>query len=172
MSDAVAIRPGEPRDIPVMQDIEIAGCQIFADIGMQDVADDGAHETELLAGYIADGRAWVAEADGRVCGYALADVYDGTAHLEQVTIYPDCAGQGIGSELVDAVADWGRARGSDALTLLTFVDVPWNGPYYRRLGFVVVPDEELDPELAALRRHEAELGLDVSIRCAMRRPIG
>lgn len=172
MSDAVAIRPGEPRDIPVMQDIEIAGCQIFADIGMQDVADDGAHETELLAGYIAGGRAWVAEAGGRVCGYALADEYDGTAHLEQVTIYPDCAGRGIGGTLVDAVADWGRARGSDALTLLTFADVPWNGPYYRRLGFVVVPDEELDPELAALRRHEAELGLDVSIRCAMRRLIG
>ena len=120
MSDAVAIRPGEPRDIPVMQDIEIAGCQIFADIGMQDVADDGAHETELLAEYIAGGRAWVAEAGGRVCGYALADMYDGTAHLEQVTIYPDCAGRGIGSILVDAVADWGRARGSDALTLLTF----------------------------------------------------
>ncbi len=97
MSDAVAIRPGELRDIPVMQDIEIAGCQIFADIGMQDVADDGAHETELLAEYIAGGRAWVAEAGGRVCGYALADAYDGTAHLEQVTIYPDCAGRGIGS---------------------------------------------------------------------------
>ena len=171
MSDAVAIRPGEPRDIPVMQDIEIAGCQIFADIGMQDVADDGAHETELLADYIAGGRAWVAEADGRVCGYALADSYDGTAHLEQVTIYPDCAGRGIGSVLVDAVAGWGREQGSAALTLLTFRDVPWNGPYYRRLGFQPVPDDELEPELAALRRHEAELGLDVSIREAMRRPI-
>ena len=172
MSDAVANRRGAPRANPLRQDSDNAVSQIFADIGMQDVADDGAHETELLAGYIAGGRAWVAEAGGRVCGYALADEYDGTAHLEQVTIYPDCAGRGIGGKLVDAVADWGRARGSDALTLLTFADVPWNGPYYRRLGFVVVPDEELDPELAALRRHEAELGLDVSIRCAMRRPIG
>jgi GNAT superfamily N-acetyltransferase len=172
VSDAVAIRPGELRDIAVMQDIEIAGCQIFADIGMQDVADDGAHETELLAEYIAGGRTWVAEACGRVCGYALADTYDGTAHLEQVTIYPDCAGRGIGSILVDAVAEWGRSRGSAALTLLTFTDVPWNAPYYQRLGFVVVPDADLEPELAALRRHEAELGLDVSIRCAMRRPIG
>jgi GNAT superfamily N-acetyltransferase len=172
VSGAVTIRPGEPRDIPVMQDIEIVGCQIFADIGMQDIADDGAHETELLAEYIAGGRAWVAESGDRVCGYALADVYDGTAHVEQVTIYPDCAGRGIGSLLVDAIEDWGRERGSRALTLLTFRDVPWNGPYYRRLGFSELPDDELEPELAALRAHEAELGLDVGIRFAMRRRIG
>ena len=88
-----------------------------------------------------------------------------------MTIYPDCAGRGIGSVLVDAVAGWGREQGSAALTLLTFRDVPWNGPYYGRLGFQPVPDDELEPELAALRRHEAELGLDVSIREAMRRPI-
>lgn len=172
MPDPIAIRPAVDADIPIMQDIEIVGCQIFADIGMQDIADDGAHETELLAGYIAGGRAWVAELDGRVCGYALADWYDGAAHLEQVTIYPDYAGRGVGSMLVDTVAAWGRERGATELTLLTFRDVPWNGPYYRRLGFVAVPDDELGPQLAALRAHEAELGLDVSIRFAMRRPIG
>jgi GNAT superfamily N-acetyltransferase len=154
-----------------MQDIEITGCAIFADVGMQDIADDGAHETELLEEYVDGGRAWVAEDGDRVCGYALGDVYDGTAHLEQVTIYPDCAGRGIGGMLVDAVAAWGREHGSPALTLLTFRDVPWNGPYYRRLGFEPVPDHQLGAELAALRAHEAELGLDVSIRFAMRRPI-
>ena len=172
MSDAVAIRPGEPRDIPVMQDIEIAGCQIFADIGMQDVADDGAHETELLA-ELHRGRPGVGRG-GRRPGVRVRPGRrvrrDGPPRAGDDL--PRLRRRGIGSTLVDAVADWGRARGSDALTLLTFADVPWNGPYYRRLGFVVVPDEELEPELAALRRHEAELGLDVSIRCAMRRPIG
>jgi GNAT superfamily N-acetyltransferase len=164
------IRPAEMRDIPTMQDIEIVGCQIFAEIGMQEIADDGAHESELLAEYVAGGRAWVAEADGEVAGYALADMYDGTAHVEQVTIYPRFARRGIGGALLDTVERWGRERGSTALTLLTFRDVAWNGPYYRRLGFVDVPDDQLAPELAALRAHEAELGLDVSIRCAMRRP--
>jgi GNAT superfamily N-acetyltransferase len=171
MPDDIAIRPATSADIPIMQNIEIVGCQIFADIGMQEIADDGAHETEMLAGYISGGRAWIAELDGRVCGYALADSYDGTAHLEQVTIYPDCAGHGIGSLLVDTVADWGREHGSSGLTLLTFRDVPWNGPYYQRLGFAPVPDDELAPQLAALRAHEAELGLDVGTRFAMRRPI-
>jgi GNAT superfamily N-acetyltransferase len=172
VADPPTIRPAERRDIPTMQDIEIVGCQIFADIGMQDIADDGAHETELLEEYIDGGRAWVAEVGTDVAGYALADEYDGTAHVEQVTIYPQFARRGVGSALVDTIEAWGRERGSTALTLLTFRDVAWNGPYYRRLGFVDVPDDDLPPELAALRAHEAELGLDVSIRCAMRRPNG
>jgi GNAT superfamily N-acetyltransferase len=150
-----------------MQDIEIAAGQLFAEIGMHDVAEDGAHESDVLAGYVAGGRAWVAEQDDTVCGYALADVLDGAAHLEQVTVHPDHGRQGIGGRLIEAVADWARGQGSPTLTLLTFRDVGWNGPYYRRLGFIDLADGDLGPELAALRAREAELGLDVSIRGAM-----
>jgi GNAT superfamily N-acetyltransferase len=154
-----------------MQRIEIAAGRLFAEIGMHDVAEDGAHETEVLAGYVAEGRAWVAERDDTVCAYALADVLDGAAHLEQVTVHPDHGRQGIGARLIEAVADWARGQGFGTLTLLTFRDVAWNGPYYRRLGFVDLADGELGPELAALRVHEAELGLNVSIRGAMRRTL-
>ena len=151
-----------------MQRIEIASGSMWREIGMDDIADDGAHETEELAGYVDGGRAWVAEAGGEVCAYAMADIYDGVAHLEQVTVDPDHARQRIGSRLIDTVAGWARANGSPALTLMTFRDVAWNGPYYRRLGFVDVPDDQLGPGLTWLRGREAELGLDVSIRGAMR----
>jgi GNAT superfamily N-acetyltransferase len=171
VSSLVQVRLAHPGDILAMQEIEIAAGRLFAEIGMQDVADDGAHETELLAGYVADGRAWSAEAGGIVCGYALVDVVDGAAHLEQVSVHPDQGRRGIGGRLVDVVAAWAIGRGLTALTLLTFTDVPWNGPYYRRLGFVHVPDAELGPELAGLRAHEAQLGLDISIRGAMRREL-
>ena len=46
------------------------------------------------------------------------------------------------------------------MTLTTFADAPWNGPYYRRLGWRDLPAAELGPELASIRRHEASLGLD------------
>ena len=87
--------------------------------------------------------------------YALADVLDGQAHLEQVTVHPEYGRRGIGRQIVDQVADWARAQGFRSMTLLTFCDVAWNGPYYRRLGFVDVPDAEMGPELARLRAHEA-----------------
>ena len=42
-----------------------------------------------------------------------------------------------------------RTEGRPALTLTTFGDVPWNAPYYQRLGFVIVDPAEQGPELAA-----------------------
>jgi hypothetical protein len=35
----------------------------------------------------------------------------------------------LGRQLIAAVVDWARARGATALTLTTFADIPWNGPY-------------------------------------------
>jgi hypothetical protein len=49
--------------------------------------------------------------------------------------------------------------------------VPWNGPYYARLGFTVVPDDEAGPGLLALRSHERAIGLDAWPRQSMRRPL-
>ena len=171
MTDVVNVRLAGPEDITAMQEIEIAAGALFATIGMHDVAEDGAHETELLAGYVVDGRAWVAESDTVVCAYAIVDVLDGAAHIEQVTVHPDYGRRGIGRLIMDEVTVWARAHGYPAITLLTFRDVAWNGPYYRRLGYVDIPDQELAPDLAALRAHEAEIGLDVSIRGAMRLPL-
>jgi hypothetical protein len=42
---------------------------------------------------------------------------------------------------------------------------------YERCGFRILADDELGPELVALRHHEADIGLDVSIRVAMRRDL-
>ena len=63
--------------------------------------------------------------------------------------------------------EWARAHGYPALTLLTFRDVPWNGPYYASLGFSPLQDDALAPELSARRDHESELGLDRDARFAM-----
>jgi hypothetical protein len=58
-----------------------------------------------------------------------------------------------------------------ALSLTTFREVQWNGPYYERLGFTVLAPAEWGPELAALMAGEAEHGLDPEHRIAMVRPI-
>ena len=99
---------------------------------------------------------WVATVNDRVVAYALAVARDGSAHLEQVSVHPDHAGQRIGADLIDAVASWARDRGDERLTLTTFADVPWNAPYYRRLGFRPLPDDVLGPQLAAELTAERE----------------
>ena len=62
---------------------------------------------------------------------------------------------------------WARASGLAAVTLTTFRDVPWNAPFYRRVGFEVVDDPT--PGLAAVRAAERAEGLDgFGPRVAMR----
>ncbi|MDY7101545.1 MAG: GNAT family N-acetyltransferase [Actinomycetota bacterium] len=164
------IRPAEPADVAELQHIEVDAGRLFAEIGMESIAeDDPPTDAELLA-HIGTGTAWVAvDEAGDPVGYALASTVDDEGHLDQVSLRPRAAGHGIGAALIEVVCGWADAEGHDAVTLTTFRDVAWNGPYYRRLGFVDVDDAAMGPELAAVRRGETDAGLDVAPRIAMRR---
>jgi hypothetical protein len=73
--------------------------------------------------------------------------------------------------LIEHVADVARRQGLDALTLTTFRDVTWNAPYYERLGFRAVKDDELGAGLRRVRDDEAAHGLDPTLRVCMWRPL-
>ena len=167
------IRAARLDDAPLLAPIERAAGERFRAIGMDDIADDDPEQPpEVVAAAVDDGRLWVAEVDGAVVGYALALDLDGQPHLEQVSVLPEHSGFGVGRALIDRVAAWAAAQGGDSLTLSTFRDVPWNGPLYAHLGFRFLEEEELDDTFVALRAHEADLGLDISIRAVMTRPVG
>src|SRR5262245_5512167 len=82
-------------------------------------------------------------------------------------VHPNYARQGLGRRLIEAIADWARTRGATALTLMIFSDVPWNGPYYARLGFRTLDVTTLNPTLQAVRRAEEIAGLPMAHRICM-----
>jgi GNAT superfamily N-acetyltransferase len=165
-------RPAREADLPLLREIERAAGRLFADLGMALVAEDEPPPAEELREYAEDGRAWVCtDAEDRPVAYLLAEVVDGCAHLEQVSVHPDSAGQGLGRVLVEHLLGWARTRGLPAITLTTYVDVPWNGPYYRRLGFRPLDEAELTPGLRRIRAAETARGLDRWPRTAMRRDL-
>lgn len=158
-----------------MQAIEVDAGARFRAIGMDRVADDPPPDAALLLEHVAAGTAWVAvdtgvARDGSPVGYALASVVDGEGHLDQVSVRGGAAGRGVGAGLVAVVVAWSRAAGHPAVTLTTYRDVPWNGPWYARLGFVSIPDAALTPGLRTILDRERELGLVPPVRIAMRRP--
>ena len=61
--------------------------------------------------------------------------------------------------------------GTPAITLTTFAAVPWNGPYYARCGFRMLPDDMLTAGLREIRRQEAARGLDRWPRICVRRDL-
>lgn len=142
----------------------------FREVGMAAIADDEPLPASELLAYQQARRAWVATDDvDHPVAYLLLDVVDDAAHIEQVSVHPDHAGRGLGRALIEAAAAWARKHGLPALTLTTFADVPWNAPYYARLGFGVVAEDALSDGLRRIRAHEAELGLDAWPRVVMRR---
>jgi GNAT superfamily N-acetyltransferase len=150
----VDIRPATRADLDVCRDIEVRAGELFRSIGMDAVADDAPFPIDELAA--ADVR--VAVEDGAVVGYVYVITVDGIRHVEQVTIDPAVAGRGVGAALLDSLGG--------PLTLTTYRDVPWNGPYYERLGFR--PLEDPGPELRALLAEESWLEA-FGPRVAMRR---
>lgn len=135
---------------------------------MQFVADHDPMRAEDLERFVDDGRFLVAEdSGGTVAGYLVLEVADGRAHIEQVSVDDDHQGGGIGRALVEEAESWALSQSMDAVTLTTFKDVAWNRPLYEHLGYTVIADEELGPELNAIRGHEAESGLDPATRVCM-----
>jgi GNAT superfamily N-acetyltransferase len=166
------IRLARPDDLPALIDVEREAGTLFREIGMAAIADDDPGSVAELAVYQSAGRAWVSTDSGdRPVAYLVAEIVDGCAHIEQVSVRPGHARRGLGSALIETLAEWAAARGLKALTLTTFAAVPWNAPYYERLRFRVVPDAEIGAGLRSIRRAEAARGLDAWPRVAMIRPL-
>jgi GNAT superfamily N-acetyltransferase len=166
----VRIRAPRPDELDRLRDIERAAGEPFRAVGMPAVADDEPLPVDVLER--AAGRAWVATVDDDLpVAYVLVDVLDGEAHIEQVSVHPAHARRRLGAGLIDHVAQWAGDRRIAAMTLTTFRDVPWNGPYYRQCGFVVMTDDEIGPELRARCVEEAAHGLDPALRVCMRRAV-
>ncbi|MCU7729732.1 GNAT family N-acetyltransferase [Actinoplanes sp. KI2] len=166
------IRPARDEDAASLVAIEEAAGRIFADVGMDFVAQDDPGTVEELLPYVRDGRAWVVDGpDGAPVAYLIAEWVDGNVHVEQVSVVPEYGRRGLGSALIEHVAGWARERGAPALTLTTYAEVAWNAPYYERLGFRRLADDELTPGLRRIRAAEAEHGLDRWPRLGMRREL-
>ncbi|HJR26733.1 MAG TPA: GNAT family N-acetyltransferase [Acidimicrobiales bacterium] len=161
------IRVARSDELERLRAIEVAAGIAFADVGLPAVAAHDPLSVADLEERRAEGRLWVIVDGDEVAGYVLIDLVDGAPHVEQVSVHPDHARRGLGRQLLDHVAAWASARGHRTVTLTTFVDVPWNAPYYARCGYGVLRHDELGPELRALMATEAAHGLDPARRVAM-----
>jgi GNAT superfamily N-acetyltransferase len=117
-----------------------------------------------------EGHLWVALTDDRPVGFAHVELIErDAAHLEEIDVHPDHSRRGVGRSLVLQVCQWAARHGYESVTLTTFRDVPWNMPFYSRLGFRVVPSEQLSTGLRTVVDDETRRGLDPLRRVVMRR---
>lgn len=166
------IRLALPEEVGRLPAVERAAAQRFRDAGLTGDWIDRARPVEELEVARREKRLWVVAAPpGDTVGYALAEMIATTPHLDELAVLPAHGRQGLGRRLVSAVLDWARARNAEAVTLSTFRDLAWGGPFYARLGFREIPPGELPAELQALVERERSHGLPVEQRVVMRCPL-
>jgi GNAT superfamily N-acetyltransferase len=89
-------------------------------------------------------------------GFIRLERVDGHTHIGQLSVMPECGGLGIGGNLMEAGCRFAEELEHPLITLTTFVDVPFNAPWYRRLGFEDLA-EPFGPEMALVVAEESEL---------------
>lgn len=163
VDEAPEVRAAEPSEYPAIAEIDERADTVFRLAGyhLPDLPFDDAALREAKAVFVA-GRPPV--------GFVWLVEVDGMAHVMEIAVIPKWMRRGVGSRLLDRAGEWARTHGYPAITLTTYADVPWNGPYYARRGFVEVADPT--PGLAAIRAHEHDVGLNaVGRRIVMRREV-
>ncbi|WP_447740346.1 GNAT family N-acetyltransferase [Pseudomonas laurentiana] len=166
------VRATLERDIQWLPDVERSAAQAFAGwpalawLAQGDVMDCAQHRA-----FIDAGGSWVAEdSAGRIVGFACARFEGRVLHLHEISVRHEAQGQGVGRRLLQLVVDEARLGGASELTLTTFVDVPWNAPFYLRYGFEMIEKGLLSERLRGILASEHAHGLIG--RCAMRYRVG
>ncbi|EMM5578099.1 GNAT family N-acetyltransferase [Enterobacter hormaechei] len=167
---AFTLRPTRIDDVAALPAIERAAGQRFRDVPeLAWLADNEVICVEDHLGYAGRGLSWLALADDRPVGFILTEAHPSSLFIVELSVHLDWQGRGLGRQLIARAAAHARSLGLNSLTLTTFRDVPWNAPFYRRLGFEMLTT--LTPELRQKREEETAHGLAYGSRCAMRLPL-
>ena len=170
MTPNVHDQSSPPGGSPRLSAIELAAARLLEGHAPESVLNETT-SLDVLEKAQREGRLWVALADGVPVGFAHVELTErNSVHLEEIDVHPDHGRRGLGTRLVLRVCHWAASNGYGAVTLTTFRDVPWNMPFYARLGFAVVAPEKVSVPLRAIVEDETRRGLDPSRRVVMKRP--
>ena len=164
-----AITNARPQDLTRLPAIELAAARLLAGYAPESILNETT-PLEVLQEAQRMRHLWVALADDVPVGFAHVEVIEPEAiHLEEIDVDPPHGRRGLGTRLLLRVCEWAADHGYASVTLTTFRDVPWNMPFYARLGFEIVPHAQVSAALHAVVADETRRGLDPTRRVVMQR---
>jgi GNAT superfamily N-acetyltransferase len=160
------IRLALPDDLPLLPAIEASAATLFAGTDVAHLVGGPTTAPADLSRSCRAGTLWVADAGGPV-GFLMGATIAGWLHLQEMSVARPAQGLGHGAALMNAGIAAAPGLGCTRLSLTTDRLLPWNAPFYARLGFAIVADNDpaLPAWLAALPARVAASGLDPARRC-------
>ncbi|AKF03689.1 GNAT family N-acetyltransferase [Sandaracinus amylolyticus] len=162
----------EDDDLATLGTIEREAARLFAPWGLDVLFGSATTPVAILDEARREQRLLLAvDHQDRPIGFALLSRVDWHGHLDELDVHPDHGQRGVGRALVEASIEWARARGLTRLTLATMRDVPFNGPWYLRLGFRELDEREIGPGMRTIFQRELAGGYPVERRVFLARDL-
>ena len=158
----VSLRTASASDSAAICEIDFSATTKFGSI--PELADLAAGEdaTPKIEEWLTLGRIYLAEEDGQAAGFIAVHEMDGVLYIAEISTHSDFQGKGIGSELLDAAFQWAidlathDGTGIARVSLTTYPDIPWNGPWYCKRGFKEVDAANVGPLHSEKMRYDEE----------------
>lgn len=159
-SDRYSVNLARFEHIDLLADIERAATALFPDDIITPELRASVVPREQLEAALFDGRLWTAVTEMDVpVGFAIVLREPDAAFVHEIDVHPAHQRKGLGRRMLQEIIGWARTTGYPAVTLTTFEHVPWNAPFYARLGFQKLAENALTPAMTRRLRSERETGL-------------
>lgn len=164
------IRLARETDLEQLPGIERAAATLFAAYERFQHLLEDAMSIEEHRAFCDAGRLWVtADENDQPVGFVAVEMVDGHPHIQELDVHPDHGRRGLGGAMIEAVCQWAQDNAYTVVTLTTERDIPWNAPYYARLGFEILPEARWGASLHGIVADEIAHGLNPETRVVMRR---
>lgn len=167
--DAYNIRLATPEDIPTIASIAASAEAKFGSIPELDslfanvAKGEKSFMTTKIQQSLEKGRIFLAEYVDEPVGFLGAYQMDSALYIAEISVSNEYNGKGIGTLLLEAVFQWARerARANDEdearVSLTTYAEIPWNGPWYSKRGFKTVDAEIVGPLHVQKMKYDLEV---------------
>lgn len=178
LAEGYMIAAAAREEIPTLMAIDLAAGALFDGTGLLPEGEEDEHvPAEIYEAAIKDGHLHTArDRLGVLIGFALTSIRPGRRgdwlYLDQISVDPRHGRKGVGGALLRRVIGEARDRKLKKVSLSTFRDVAWNGPFYRRYGFRELPAKKLEDWMVEIEIAQDARGIDTSLRCFMARRLG
>lgn len=91
-----------------------------------------------------------------VIGFVAMRLLDDYLYLDNISVEPLASGKGVGKSLLSPVVAYAHLRRADAVSLTTFREPPWNGPWFRQHGFCPMPTDCIGDGLRRVMKRQSQ----------------
>lgn len=155
------IQPAQESDLFYLAAIEQAAASVFPPDSIPESLRSDHVPLPVLRQALSHSALSVArDQQKRPVGFALLAFVEHLAVLMEIDVHPDHARQGLGSKLISEVVSRSRELGYKAVYLTTFVHIPWNAPFYAKLGFKILEVPNIPDPLLKMLAQERGRGME------------